>query len=38
MRRVCAAKIFADCPYGEKHKAIYEVGKLRQKGLADFRY
>ena len=38
MRRLCDVKVFADCPYGEKHKAVYEVGKLRQKSLADFRY
>jgi hypothetical protein len=33
--QVCNVKVFADYPYCEKHKEIYEVAKMRKRQMQE---
>jgi hypothetical protein len=35
--RVCDTKVFADYPYCEKHKEIYEIVKMRKSEVQETR-
>jgi hypothetical protein len=35
--RVCNVKVFADYPFCEKHKEIYEIAKMRKRQMQETR-